>query len=387
MRSFALPVLLVTVFATFVVVTPPAQAATCGGARATVLGTDKDDNLVGTARRDVIVGLGGDDFLDGRGGDDIICGGDGRDTLSGGSGSDRLSGGRGEDQLDGQKGNDRLEGGNSRDALFPLSDPGIDVFDGGRGLDELNFLDADEAVTVDLSEGFVRMGDRREQLVGGTFEIVTGSEFADKLVGDDDDNVLFAGFASRGDEILGNGGNDYLEGYDGSKALNGGEGDDVISGIGRGDAIDGGGGTDLIRMCGSFSVSVNVCTGGSPGDEGVKADLGKGTITGYVEATFAGIEAFEGTASADELVGSGGADALFGGPREDILVGGEGDDLLWGDTPAPLPPSIANRLGPSQLGEAERNDDLNGGPGTDSLDGDGGTDTCTNGEDNKDCES
>ncbi|MFW2405210.1 MAG: PKD domain-containing protein [Gammaproteobacteria bacterium] len=79
-----------------------AQAQTCNGVAATIVGTAMDDDLEGTSGDDVIVGLGGNDRIDGREGADIICGNDGDDDLLGGSG---------DDQLFGDAGNDVLEGG------------------------------------------------------------------------------------------------------------------------------------------------------------------------------------------------------------------------------------------------------------------------------------
>src|SRR3954452_19748391 len=86
----------------------PAEAAarTCLGHRATVVGTNRADDLHGPAGDDVIVAKGGNDTVDGRGGNDRICGGGGEDTLLGGTGIDRLSGGTGSDTMDGGDGTD-----------------------------------------------------------------------------------------------------------------------------------------------------------------------------------------------------------------------------------------------------------------------------------------
>ena len=66
---------------------------TCGGARATIAGTDGDDDIEGTNRPDVIVALGGEDEIDGQAGEDRICAGSGEDNVLGGRGSDALAGG------------------------------------------------------------------------------------------------------------------------------------------------------------------------------------------------------------------------------------------------------------------------------------------------------
>ena len=62
----------------------------CLGRRATIVGTQKADELTGTARRDVIAALGGKDKVRGLGGADVICGGRGQDSLGGGPGRDEV---------------------------------------------------------------------------------------------------------------------------------------------------------------------------------------------------------------------------------------------------------------------------------------------------------
>lgn len=99
-------------------------SATCGGRRATIVGTAGADRLIGTSGADVISGLGGGDVISGRGGNDLLCGGAGRDRITGGAGDDRLWGGLGGDTLRGSAGNDRLAGGS-----------GVDLADGGPGTD------------------------------------------------------------------------------------------------------------------------------------------------------------------------------------------------------------------------------------------------------------
>lgn len=115
-------------------VTPVAAAtASCGGAVATIVGTDKGDTIDGTKGPDVIAGLGGDDVIRGRGGGDVLCGGVGRDVLLGGDGRDRMYGNEGRDRLVGGPGADRLHGGAGNDHLSGRN--GNDRLDGGPGTD------------------------------------------------------------------------------------------------------------------------------------------------------------------------------------------------------------------------------------------------------------
>ena len=117
---------------------------TCGGRKATIVGTARRDRLRGTRRRDVIAGLGGNDVISGLGGSDILCGGPGLDTLSGGAGNDALYGENGSDTLRGGAGNDVLRGGNQNDRAFGgagrdtlLGGAGRDTLFGGAGVDTL----------------------------------------------------------------------------------------------------------------------------------------------------------------------------------------------------------------------------------------------------------
>jgi Tol biopolymer transport system component len=70
---------------------------TCGGRRATIVGSDSPERLLGTKGADVIVANGGKDTVKGKGGKDRLCGGAGKDKLIGGKGKDRCVGGPGKD--------------------------------------------------------------------------------------------------------------------------------------------------------------------------------------------------------------------------------------------------------------------------------------------------
>ena len=94
---------------------PAPATVTCGGKRATIVGTRRRDVIRGTRRRDVIAALGGNDVVRGLAGDDVVCAGAGNDLVIGGAGRDRLLGGAGRDRLVGGPGRDRLIGGPGRD--------------------------------------------------------------------------------------------------------------------------------------------------------------------------------------------------------------------------------------------------------------------------------
>jgi Ca2+-binding RTX toxin-like protein len=90
--SLAAPLALLFALHPLAMTPASAQAVTCFGVAATIVGTNNDDVLVGTPGRDVIVGLGGNDTIQGLGGNDLICGGDGSDDIDGGDGNDSIHG-------------------------------------------------------------------------------------------------------------------------------------------------------------------------------------------------------------------------------------------------------------------------------------------------------
>ncbi len=121
-----------------------APAPTCGGQRATIVGTPGADVLVGSAGNDVVLAGAGNDRIRSFGGRDLICAGRGNDVVKSGArsdkvlagpGADRLFGGAGGDVLRGGRGPDRLRGGRGPDLL--LGGAGDDRCSGGPGRDTL----------------------------------------------------------------------------------------------------------------------------------------------------------------------------------------------------------------------------------------------------------
>lgn len=121
-----------------------APAPTCGGQKATIVGTPGADMLVGSAGNDVILARAGNDRIFSFRGSDLICAGAGDDLVKSGAGpdhvfggpeADRLFGGAGADALRGGRGPDRLRGGRGPDLLVGGS--GDDSCSGGPSLDTL----------------------------------------------------------------------------------------------------------------------------------------------------------------------------------------------------------------------------------------------------------
>jgi uncharacterized repeat protein (TIGR01451 family) len=119
-----------------------AKGPTCGGHRATIVGTSGADVLAGTAGNDVILARAANDRILSFGGRDLICAGAGNDVVKSGArsdkvlagpGADRLFGGVGGDVLRGGRGPDRIRGGRGADLL--AGGPGRDRCFGGPGRD------------------------------------------------------------------------------------------------------------------------------------------------------------------------------------------------------------------------------------------------------------
>jgi len=229
-------------------------------------GDDGNNTITGTEVADTILGLGGDDVLAGLGGDDLL--------------------------------------------------------DGGAGFDIVDYGLAAAALVVDIGAGSASGGAGNDTLVG--IEGVIGSEFADTLTGDDNNNF----FRGR-------------------------LGDDVI---------DGRGGTDRAAYDqANGAVVVSLLAGTASGADG--------------SDTLLNIENLRGSAFGDTLTGNDGAndiqardgnDTVHGGGGNDNLLGEVGDDTLYGDAGDDY---LDGWVGTDSLSGGAGQDILRGGLGDDTLDG------------------
>ena len=198
-------------------------------------GSDDNDELFSVSPKSniyykTIAGQDGDDVIHGGMLDDMLYGGHGDDRLYGGDGDDQLYGGKGDDYIEGNGDGDLLSGGAGADYL--VGGAGIDIFYGGEGSDTVSYLfqGSGVGVAIDLLEG--RGYDTADGERFYDIENVDGTEWADVLSGNDEDNELAA-----------YGGTDALYGLGGNDRLWGGSEDDVLVGGEGNDRINGGGGT------------------------------------------------------------------------------------------------------------------------------------------------
>ena len=249
--------------------------------------SSKDKTINGTAGDDLLIGGSDDETINGRDGDDIINGGAGNDTLNGGAGDDNL--------------------------------------DGGAGNDTASYAGATAAVTVNLSisEAQDTMGAGTDTL--SNIENLTGSDFDDTLIGNDNSNTLRGAAGNDilqggdgGDNLYGDAGDDRLLGGTGEDTLNGGDDHDLLVGYEANDTLFGGDGNDeLIGLDGNDNLD------GGDGFDFVVGDDGNDTLKGGDGDDF-----IVGGLDDDTLEGGNGNDFLIGDEGVDVLTGGAGDDLF-----------------------------------------------------------
>lgn len=228
------------------------------------LGIDTVDYSSAGGPVTVTIGIGADDgeALEGddvRGTVENVTGGPGDDSITGSTFDNRLNGGvdpdptvddgdTGDDTLIGGLGDDTLNGFDGDDSLFGEADAdtlnggvGADVLDGGLGLgDTVTYAGRTSGVSVNQNipggdgQGGIAEGDD----VRPTVEQVTGTAFADRLVGGNTNPSILNGL--RGNDVL-NGGNGHND------TVNGGAGNDIINDNGGRDSVVGSTGNDTFR--------------------------------------------------------------------------------------------------------------------------------------------
>lgn len=241
------------------------------------------ESVTGTQFNDTIRGNDASNHFDGRGGDDLLVGGSEEDFLRGGVGNDTIDGGEG----------------------------GVDDFDRVQYSDDAEDPAGQNGVTVDLAAGTATDGfGDTDTLIG--IENVGGTQFDDRITGDEDDN-----------DLAGHGGNDTLFGGVGGDFLQPGAGNDIVDGglngvIGQSDTIS-------YQYDEDATAGVTVTFTGQ--DSGTATDWSGGTDT------FTGIEYVRGTHFADVLTGAEGRQRFRANGGNDTIDGGAGvDELDYRDT-------------------------------------------------------
>ncbi|UZD99754.1 beta strand repeat-containing protein [Pseudomonas mediterranea] len=264
--------------------------------------------------------------------DNIITGGAGNDFLLGGAGADQFIGGAGTDTVsyadsdagltintqtgvhtgiaagDIYNSIEVITGSNFSDVF--VGDAGVNIFNGGAGIDMLSFANESSGITLDLSAPLatgVAAGDSYTSI-----EVFQGTAQAD----------TFTGSTGAAENFVG------------------GAGADTLTGLGRGDGA--------WYLTSSDAVQVDLLAGTASG----------GDAQGDV---LVNIDNLIGSQFNDTLTGNAYSNKLEGGAGNDLLYGGDGDDFIYGGT---VTDTSALGLTPSTGVEA---DTLYGGNGNDTM--------------------
>ncbi|MEI8318970.1 MAG: hypothetical protein WCH79_13585, partial [Planctomycetia bacterium] len=280
-----------------------------------VIGTAQADTILGNARDNTLAGLAGDDTLAGRTGDDTFTGGAGDDNVDGGLGIDTMvesadvdftltaAGlvGRGTDSLAGIE-TVSLTAGSGANTFTLSAWTGSAILSGGAGDDRYVFSGT-ESASVSIIEGADTNADTLDftGLLNGGVTIDLAVTTAQTVVS----GLTVTLSSARGIEnVTGTAFADTLVGNSRDNSLSGLAGDDTFSGLGGNDTFVGGAGTDTV-------VESAV----------VDFTLTPTTLAGVGSDTLAGIEVANLTA------GSGASTfTVQSWTGSAILTGGAGDD-------------------------------------------------------------
>ena len=239
-----------------------------------------------------------------------------------GEGVDSLEGVR---SVYGSDNDDTISGTGGDDYL--MGRLGNDVLDGTGGQDQAYYWFSDSGVYVDLDEG-----------------IAAGQGFSHTLA-----NIEHVGGSDYDDTIVGDGGNNGINGQWGSDLLIGGDG------------------VDTLNFMEATYVDLGACRAvdahGVDSVFGFEAVLGSPNGADTIIGADGMDEFLSGQGGDDSISGNGGNDTLDGGDGFDTLLGGDGDDSLSGGN------------GYDKLYGGDGADWLSGGEGMNTLSGGFGDDT------------
>ena len=169
-----------------------------------------------------------------------------------------------------------------------------------------------------------------------------------QMLGDEGDNTLNG--TGQGERILGRAGNDSISGFDGDDIVFGGPGDDHLNGNIGDDFVQGNIGNDIVHG----GKNNDVVRGGKNNDM-VYGDLGDDEVYGDMDD--------------DQVFGGAGRDLVHGGQGNDVVHGNEDDDEVYGDD------------GNDRVFGNDGNDFVQGNMGDDYVQGNAGNDTVRGGKD------
>jgi len=176
---------------------------------------------------------------------------------------------------------------------------GADILDGGTGYNTASYEHSTAGIHASLTDSSTNNGDA----LGDTYSNIhhlTGSNFADTLIGDSLNNILTGGA--------------------GADSLDGGAGNDTASYANAGTGV----------FASLTSIYAPFQSGDAAGDtfagiENLTGSAHNDTLIGNSVAN-----TLTGGAGADALDGQGGADTLYGGDGSDTIYANQGQDTVYG---------------------------------------------------------
>ena len=306
-----------------------------------VTGTPEDDFLEGMPKGENITGLAGSDFLIGDSGNDQIEGGEDFDFIEAGDGNDTVDGGGDDDLMTGDVGDDLM-----------LASPGFDFFDGGVGEDTADYSNIGAAIVFDAQtlvdkgtagideifdvETIIGALDAANKIDGSTGVNDTNSlsiNLAANILTVDDgtnsityniENFLNVSGNSEADSLIGNDGDNILNGGAGLDSLNGKAGADTLIGVDATSTTPGAGERD--RLIGGADADVFVL-GDADGvfylDEG--GFFGRSGIAMILDFE-SGVDKIQLSGVADDYITRGSYIFADEGSRDGVLD--RGDDMI-----------------------------------------------------------
>ncbi|MGE4553147.1 MAG: calcium-binding protein, partial [Desulfovibrionaceae bacterium] len=254
------------------------------------------EGVLGTAYADTLIGDAGDNLFEG---------GDGNDSLVGGAGEDTLS----YQHLTGLDYGVDITLSDSADA-YAVAGPHDDETDTITGFEHVFGSDLADTITGNSQDNELRGW--------GAEDLIHGGGGADTLYGGEGFDTLYGGDGA--DHLYGDSEDDLLFGDNGADHLEGGLGDDTLVGGAGNDTLDGGDGLDTVDY------------GQEGGTSGVDVNLATGLVTDSFgdTDTILHVESVIGTGHDDILFGDIGTNTLLGGAGDDVINGGLGNDVLVG---------------------------------------------------------
>jgi hypothetical protein len=343
------------------------------------------EDVAGSNHNDSLTGDAGDNwFYAGNGNDTITGGGNtaygdtydvaaaealvtvdlGANTSTGGSGTDTLSGienasgSEFADSLKGSSGNNIIwgEGGNDTLSGGAGNNDGADQFDGGSGIDVLDFgaNTLDTAVNLHADAGANNCPDFDTTNPPNVADCgVGGAGNVDRFLTDTIENA-----------ILGSG-NDTFTGSSFNNTVWPNGGQNALNGCPMTTAVNFGCGIDTVNYSTGFEAGVTInLAGGGPSGGNADSIVGFTNAVGTAFAdTIIGTDlnignSLKGGKGADDISGNSGPDFVLGGAGNDNIRGGAGDDTLKG---------------------GDANDTIRGAGGDDNIYGQKGKDKCNGG--------